>query len=173
VVKRRSFYRPAQPAVVDTVSTAIKRAQALSPEHVLMQRAITETALDNLRQGHDCAAAWRSLVDAANMSTTLAGMGLGGGAEAQRVVRDAIAALAAVQQRQAAGGSWTLYATELDALHWLLRLHNTAQLPACSYGEFHRAMHVTNERVKQARAGNAAPGTTVVVGDLAGQPLGA
>ena len=56
-------------------------------------------------------------------------------------------------------------------MHWLARLHCTVQLPACSYGEFERAMHTTNRRINQALAGNASPGTTLVVGDVAGQAL--
>ena len=157
---------------VDTVQTAITRARALSADHVAMQANIMDAALAGFRSGVDCPGNWRQLVDAANMARTLAEMRLGGGPEALRVVDDATQALAAVHQRQAAGGSWTMYAAELDALHWLLRLHCTVQLPACSYGEFHRAMHTTNNRLRQAKAGNAAPGTTVVVGDLAGQQLG-
>jgi hypothetical protein len=65
-------------------------------------------------------------------------MGICSGQQAEAVVHNAQAALAAVQQRHAGGGSWTLYPAELDALHWLAALH-AKQLAECDYSEFERA----------------------------------
>ncbi|MBL8350499.1 MAG: hypothetical protein JNL87_09300 [Burkholderiaceae bacterium] len=150
------------------MAIAAARARRLSDADVKQQRAIVETALGEFSRGIRCAFHWNSLADVANVAQTLAGMGLGSGREADAVTGAAQGALQAVHQRQAAGGSWTLYATELDALTWLVRLHTTVQLPACSYGEFDEAFRATHRRLRQTLAGNASPGAVLVAGDLAG-----
>jgi hypothetical protein len=168
-MSRRGRTRTRRAPAVDNMAIAKARAELLSHEHVAMQRAIVERALDKFSKGIDCAFHWNSLADTANVAQTLAGMRLGGGLQAEQVIESAQLALQAVKQRHARRGTWTLYADELDALTWLVRLHTTAQLPACSYGEFDDAFQATHRRLRQALAGNASPGAVVVVGDLAGQ----
>lgn len=130
------------------------------------QRQRMELALREFCRGEHCSAHWCSLADAANMAETLAEMGLGCGPEAERVINTAQKALHDVHQRHAARSTWTLYADEIDALHWLARLHCTAQLPACSFGEFSDAFNRTQNRLRQALAGNAPAGALVVAGGI-------
>jgi hypothetical protein len=153
----------------DNMALARARVERLSDEHVTMQRGLIETAFDRFRKGIDCEFHWCSLADTAEVSQTLAGMGLGSGPEADRIIGDAKMALQAVKQRKAERGTWTLYPAEIEALDWLITLHGSTQLPACSYGEFDEAFHATHRRLRQALAGNAAPGKVVVVGDM-GRP---
>ena len=76
-------------------------------------------------------------------------------------------ALHDVHVRHSTRGTWTLYPAELQALDWLVWLHGTVQLPACSYGEFSDALDRTRNRVQQALAGNAPRGALVIDGGIA------
>ncbi len=160
----RRHATPARRVITNTMQVAMGNAQALAPSDVAAQTAIVRTALDSLRKGQHCDQHWRSLADTANMAETLCTMGLGSGPQAEQAINAAQAALAAVWQRHSARGSWTLYPAEIQALEWLPAIH-AVQLAACSYGEFERAFHSTSQRIAQARAGNAGPGT-VVLGDM-------
>ena len=51
-----------------------------------------------------------------------------------------------------------------------MRLHCTAQLPACSYGELGDAMAATRNRMQQALAGNAPRGALVIDGGMGTSP---
>lgn len=158
-------HKPRRPGrvVLNTMAVATAGARCLSDTDVQRQMAIMDQALAEFCRGQNCVLHWASLADGANMAETLASMGLGGGADAEHVVEAAQAALAEVRGRQQVRGTWTLYADEIDALGWLLRLF-AVQLAACSYTEFERAYRRTQQRLAQALAGNAAPGVVVVHG---------
>lgn len=164
-MKPRKKYRP-RPVHANAVEIAINGARKLSYQDVERQRGIVCHALIEFTAGRDCAQHWRSLADTANMAETFVGMGICSGTQAEEVVERAQAALAAVQQRHAARGTWTLYGAEIDALQWLAALH-LKQLAECSYAEFERAFHTTRERIAQAIAGNAPKGAVVIRGDIA------
>ena len=163
--KPRRSYRPGQ-THINATQIALTRVSKLSRADVMGQHKLQTRALDEFMAAQHCAAHWRTMADAANMAETLAQMGICSGADAQQIITDAQAALAAVHDRHTARKSWTLYAAEVDALRWLLALHGR-QLAECSYGEFDSAFRRTTNRLAQARAGNAAAGAVVVVGDLA------
>jgi hypothetical protein len=162
---RRKAYRQ-RPVHANATLVAINAARKLSTADVGMQVAIMHTSLLHLQTGQDAAKHWRSMADAANVAETFAAMGLGAGAEADHVIDTAQRLLADIQLRHRARGTWALYASEIDALRWLISLH-TQQLKACSYGEFERAITTTHNRLAQARAGNAPAGAIVITGDLA------
>lgn len=168
--RRARKYNP-RPVYANAVQIAMGRARRLTDADVAGQRLVVQTALAQFCQGIDCDRNWCNLADTANMAETLAAMGLGGGDDADRVIRDAQTALHDVHQRHSTRGSWTLYADEIDALHWLVRLHCTAQLPACSYGELATAMDRTQNRLRQALAGNAPRGALVIDGGMSGASL--
>lgn len=171
-MSRRARKRAERPVYVNAVQRAIDRAQRLSDTDAAGQRVLVETALQQFVQGIDCARHWASLADTANMAETLAGMGLGSGPHADELIARGQQALADVHRRHAARGSWTLYAHEIDALHWLVALHCRTQLPATSYGELDTALDRTRNRIAQALAGNAAPGTHVLGGNFNQPPPG-
>lgn len=150
---------------VNAIDIAINGARKLSREDVDGQHALMQRAQREFACGVDCERHWNSLADTANMAETLAGMGLGAGAEADEVIGRAQKALHDVHKRHGKRGVWTLYSDEIDALSWLVHLHHV-QLGACSYSEFARAFDTTRERMTQARAGNAPAGALVVVGQL-------
>lgn len=158
--------RTPRPAAVNTMQMAATRAARLSAADVHLQMAIIRRALAEFSTGQRCLDHWRSLADTANMAETLAGMGLGSGPEADRAIHAAQAALHQVHQRHTQRGTWALRAAELEALHWLVQLHEV-QLTACSYGELDAALRRTAHRIAQARSGNASRDAIVVVGDMA------
>jgi hypothetical protein len=108
------------------------------------------------------------LADASNVAETLAGMGLGGGDDANDIITAAQAALHAVHVRHQQRNSWALRGLELQAVDWLLWLHCHIQLPACSYGELSDALDRTRNRLQQALAGNAPRNALVIDGGIAG-----
>lgn len=152
-------------SALNAVQIAINGARRLSDADVQGHMALIERAEREFAQGIDCARHWASLADTANMAETFAAMGIGSGAQADDVIERAQRALSEVHQRHAIRGTWTLYADEIDAIHWLVRLH-AVQLGACSYREFATAMDRTQQRLAQARAGNAPAGAIVVVGQM-------
>ena len=160
--------KPRRPGRINLHSmfAAISRAQKLSAEDVSQQVQIMRGALTDLQTSQQPARAWRSLADAANMAETLEGMGLGSGPQAQQVIQDAQAALAAVWERGNGRGSWAMRFNESDSISWLIALH-AVQLGASSYGAFEDALRDTHNRVAQARAGNAPAGAIVITGDIA------
>lgn len=169
-MSRRARKHQPGPVYANAVQIAISRARRLSAEDVAGQTQLLQHALAEFCRGHHCDAHWCALADAANTAETLAGMGLGAGDDAERVIRDAQAALHDVHQRHTTRGTWTLYADEIDALTWLVRLHCQAQLPACSYGELGTALDRTRNRLQQALAGNAPRGALVIDGGMGKAP---
>ena len=167
-MSRRARTRMLHPrrVAINAIEIAINRARKLDPADVQRQHAIMRTALTEFCRGNHCEAHWLSLADTANMAETMAGMRLGYGPEADRVIQDAQRALHDVHQRHAERGTWTLYADEIDALHWLVALHCTVQLTACSFGEFEEAFTRTQNRMRQALAGNAPAGALVITGGI-------
>ncbi len=162
--KPRKAYRPA-PVHANIVQRAIGGAGLIHPGEVAAQCQRIQHALQQFSAGQQCPQHWRSLADVANMAETLAAMRLGAGPQAEAVIQQAQQALADVWRRHAQRGSWTLYPAELEALHWLLRLHQT-QMAVCSYTEFEEAFQRTTRRIAQARAGNAPPTAHVIQGDI-------
>ncbi len=164
-MSRRARIRQQRPVYVNAVQIAISRAQRLSDSDVAGQAALMQHALVELIAGANCSTHWRSLADTANMAETLAAMGLGCGPDADQIIEQGQQALADAWRRHAERSTWTLYPAEIEALRWLVRLHCHTQLPACSYGELETALERTGNRIAQARAGNAAPGTVVLAGN--------
>lgn len=162
---RSRMHHPRRVAI-NAIEIAINRARKLDQADVQRQHAIMRTALAEFCRGQHCQTHWLSLADTANMAETMAAMRLGYGPEADRVIGDAQRALHDVHERHATRGTWTLYADEIDALHWLVALHCTVQLAACSYGEFEDAFHRTQNRLRQALAGNAPAGALVITGAI-------
>ena len=168
-MSKRDTHHRRRPGVVaiNTMQIAASGARKLSDTDVQQQVTLMRRALDEFIVGQHCEQHWRSLADTANMAETLAGMGLGSGDDAERVIDQAQRALHDAHKRHAQRGSWTLWADEIDALRWLLSLH-AVQLEACSYREFERAYRSTAQRMAQALAGNAAPGVMVIDGGIGG-----
>ena len=159
-----------RPVYLNALQRAIVGSAKLLPAEVQRQRTASAHALEQLMLGRDCLTAWRSLADTANMAESLAAIGVGCGPEAGQVIADAQEALAYVMQEREARGTWALHASEREEvrgrLGWLISLHVT-QLQNCSHTMFERAYQATQQRVAQARAGNAAAGTIVIEGEIA------
>lgn len=162
----RKAYRPRQAPLVNPVHRAMTGVRLLEASDVQGQINLARRALAELGRGHDVMQHWRSLADTDNMAESLAALGIGSGADAQRVISTAQRALADIAGRLQHSSTRALYHHEVDALQWLISLHAT-QLQACSYAEFERAFLNTRQRLQQARAGNAPRDAVVVIGDMA------
>lgn len=170
-MSRKRGRRFERSAAHSTLQRTLAQVRLLSRTDVATQVSTITRAQAEFARGQNCAAHWLSLADTANMAETFAAMGLGAGDDADEVISRAQQALHDVHQRHAHRGTWTLYADEIDALHWLVRLHQV-QLSSCTFGEFERAMAATERRLDQARRGNAPAGALVVVGQISAQPGG-
>lgn len=160
-MSRRARRRAAGHVALNAVEIAVNRARKLDAADVTGQMTIVRHALAEFCRGNDCAMHWDNLAVTGNVAEILADAGIGSGDEAENVISKAQQALHDVRIRQVQRGTWTLYADEIDALHWLVQLH-AVQLAACSYGEFSDALARLQTRQQQARAGNAPAGALVI-----------
>lgn len=164
---RRKAARVKRDCYVNAHQLAINRARVLNAKDVAMHSQVVDDAVREFCCGIRCAQRWRDLADISNMAESLAALRIGSGDQADQVIQSAQQTLAAVHQRQATKGTWTLYADEMDHLYWLAALHKK-QIEVCSYGEFEDALQATQRRLQQARAGNAPRGAVIVEGLVGG-----
>ena len=150
-----------RPVYINATAMAIESARKLRPEARTELQHIISVAFDEFRAGRDCANHWRTMADALNTAEMLSKAGIASDAESKARIDDAMRVLAAVHERQAERGSWTLRGPELQALDdglWVARV----QLEHCSLGEFERARKQVAQRIRHARAGNVPEGAHVV-----------
>lgn len=150
-----------RPVYINATAMAIESARKLRPEARTELQHIISGAFDEFRAGRDCANHWRTMADALNTAEMLSKAGIASDAESKARIDDAMRVLAAVHERQAERGSWTLRGPELQALDdglWVARV----QLEHCSLGEFERARKQVAQRIRHARAGNVPEGAHVV-----------
>lgn len=153
-----------RPVYINATAMAIESARKLRPEARTELQHIISGAFDEFRAGRDCANHWRTMADALNTAEMLSKAGIASDAESKARIDDAMRVLAAVHERQAERGSWTLRGPELQALDdglWVARV----QLAHCSLGEFERARKQVAQRIRHARAGNVPAGAHVVGSD--------
>lgn len=160
--KPRKAYRP-KPVFADPVESVIAHAGKLPRGERLKLQVPMENAFVALRAGGHDSAPWCNLADAMNVAEELALRGIA--SDRLPEIRAAQAALHAVHQRQAAGGSWTLRGSEIAAIEFGVDLHRI-QLHHCSQGELAASIEAVQRRMSQALAGNASPTALVCVGPL-------
>ena len=125
---------------------------------------------DAFRTGRATAQHWCDLADAMKVAGELASRQIVSN-HADKF-RAACAALGQVHQRQAAGGSYTLYPAELCALDDAVWLHQL-QLQHCGQSEMQHSIAAVTRRARQAlagNAGNASPATMVCAPGWLGRP---
>lgn len=162
----RKAYRPHQRHLVNPIQRAMTGVRLLERSDAVGQIKLATRALAELKLAVNTGQAWRSLADTANMAESLCTLGIGSGTDARRVIHAAQLALHDIAQRMQQATTKALHHHEIEALEWLIRLHDL-QLQSCSYSEFERAFVTTKDRLEQARAGNAPADAVVVVGDMA------
>lgn len=157
--------RQPRPVHLNIIQRAITGASKLPAVDVARVKASMHNALETFGRGHQCALHWASMADALNVAEQLAQRGICSDDASHDRIQAGQQALAAVHQRHAAGGSWTLYAAERTALDDALWLHGV-QLDHCSFTEYEGAITDVQNRVRQALAGNAPRGCMVLQGEL-------
>jgi len=155
------------PRPVDPLATwrAFKGNTVIEREHVEAQRRIVDHAVDEFSRGHDCAQHWVSMADAFNVAESLAEIGICSDADSRERIAHAQRVLGEVHLRHKARASWTLHAAELEALRLAAWIHHI-QLRHATQSEFERAYRATEQRIAQARAGNAPTGAIVIEGAI-------
>lgn len=163
----RSQYRRVQRPVYSNAHTiAIKGTGTLDRADVDGMWRLFDRAVNEFSCGKNCPDHWRSLADAMNLAETMAtDFPLASDDESRARIASAQKVLADVFNRYQLRKSWTLHAAELEALRVGVLIHDT-QLRHCSHSEFAKAFDRTKERLTQAQAGNTAPGTIVIRGQL-------
>lgn len=159
---RERAYRPG-PVHLNSVERAISGARKLPPSDVATVKDGMTRALLCFGRGEDCHQHWMHMADALNVAESLAIGGICSDEGSLTKILAGQAALAAVLSRQRAGGSWTLYGAERQALDDALWLHGV-QLDHASFSEYEAAVNRTIHRIQQAKAGNAGRGVVVVDG---------
>jgi hypothetical protein len=168
-------------AYVNVVERAILRTRPLTDEQVRSMRDPAQAAVAAFVHGNapwrenadvppdeDMLMHWRNLADILNHARTFADMRLGSGEEVDRLLAEAGEVIGAILSRRDAAlatdgrSVWSCTTDEHETLCWLVHLHFEVQCRACSLGEFERAYNRTRERIRQAIAGNASPGTVIV-----------
>jgi hypothetical protein len=144
---------------------AFKGSNPIAAADVEAHRNLVDNAITEFARGADCAKHWVSMADVFNVAESLCNEHLCSDAESRERIAHAQRVLAEVQQRHKLRGSWTLHASELETLREAAWVHHI-QLRFATNAEFERAYQATVERVAQARAGNAAPGTIVIEGQI-------
>ena len=154
---------------LNSLQMAIHNSGLLPASDVTGQMQLLREHLVHLLSGQPSArVSWMSMADAANMAETLAGMRIGGGEEAERVIREAQESLAEAWQTAEKRGTWAMSAQARqmlqERLEWLLQLHEV-QMRAVSIREYSRAFERTRARMAAARRGQVGRGV-VVVGEM-------
>lgn len=155
----RKAYRPGR---IDSnpVDLALSRAAKLDGQQVpsLLQRLADD--VQRFRLGQGSAPVWAALADALNVAEALAALGIA--SDHEDTFAKGQAALAAVHGRAwGATRSWTLRGPELQAIDDAIFVHGV-QLQHCSQGELLEAVQRVERRTRQALAGNASSGVTVL-----------
>lgn len=154
-----------KPRYVNALQIAIANASKLSEQEQKELLAIARTAYDDFRKGIDCVTNWGRMVDLFNISRELCGMGLCSLEDNREMVERAFSALEAALHRFEHLGTWTLKSFEMqhiDDAIFILRV----QVEHASRGEITRANKIVAEKSRQAIAGNAGKGTTVIAAPL-------
>lgn len=164
--RRVSFRTPDEASTVLPLQIAMNRAALLLPHEQEEVFKPTREAFEQFRLGHGNEARCAQLVDAMKISAELACRQIA--SDHKRTFAEALEVLADVINRHARTGSWTLKGTEIGSLELAVLVHHI-QLQKCSRGELSTSVSRVIEQVRQALAGNVAPGVQVYpVGLLGG-----
>jgi len=152
---------------IDPLATwkAMTGQAMIDRHHVELVQSQLDAAIRDFSCGRDCLANWKLIADALNVSESLSDLRICSDTESRACIAKAHQVLSAVHQRHQTRASWTLHAAELNDLQLAAWIHHI-QLKHATQSEFERACANTVERVKQALAGNAGPGTIVIEGDM-------
>ncbi len=143
----------------DPIDLAISRATVLTIGQRTLLTAPMHKSLEAFRTGKATRHDWANLADAMNVAEQLSALHIA--SDHGETWERAQATLAAVHDRVAAGGSFTLRGPELSALDDAVFVHGV-QLEHCSQAELEQAILRVKRRVEGALQGNVGPGTRVL-----------
>lgn len=158
--KRLANIRPSQRAkevkvLLNPVDTAISRAATPPLAEQQRVRKACLASFDIMRQGKMTKQEWFDLAEALNLAHQLARMGIC--SNHVDTIASAMEVMMAVQKRVKAGGNWTCYAQELDAVDLALKIYEI-QMNRASVNEILEAGKRHENVVKGAMAGSPGKG---------------
>lgn len=140
---------------------AMNAVTRLTPAEVEQGAGAAERAFDALEIGDDPAFQWAVMADTFNVAEALADERICSDVASREAIAAARLALARLHRQQRVLGSWALWPEDREALRAGIELHRL-QLSVCDYAEYRRAIEGVIRRMRGARAGNVAPGTTIL-----------
>lgn len=156
----RKRYKP-RPVLVNANARAMNAVTKLTPDEIVQAQGPLDEALAILEAGDGQAEHWAIVVDAMNVSEALAAERICSDEASRQTIASAQRALSRLHKQHAVLGSWALWDEDREALAAGVELHRL-QLNLCDYAEYRRAVDGVIRRMQGARAGNVAPGTTVL-----------
>lgn len=149
-MRKRSRYRP-RGVILDTVAHVIAGVSTVAShrDQLMLLKIRNHDALLALTQGRATRADMDVLIAAVNMTEALATQGAGRDYSAE--IRAGQDALLAVGQRGVGVGRFVGTAQQLDAVRFIIELHD-AQLDVVTVGDLDRAVRHVNEVIANKRA---------------------
>lgn len=147
--------------MLDATQRALTSCRKLPDDAVHRLRKRAGQALLNLQHGEEPEQHWRELADLLNLARALSECGILSDAESREVIELGHDVLGIVWQRRKAAGVWAMNDGELASLNEALWRY-CQQIALCSQREYREAYRRTERRIRQAIAGNAAPGTEII-----------
>lgn len=156
--KPRKKYRP-KPVLVNAAARAMNAVTRLTASEIAQAQDPLDAAFDNFDA--DPVNHWAIMADAMNVAEALAAERICSDVASVETIAKAQTALARLHKQNAVLGVWSMWDEDREALAAGIELHRL-QLSICDYAEYRRAIDGVIRRMKGARAGNAAPGTTIL-----------
>lgn len=156
----RKAYRP-RPVLANAATRAMNTCTRLTADEVAQAQDPLDEAFDSLDAGTGSAEQWAIVVDAMNVAEALAAERICSDEASRQTIAAAQQALARLHRQHQVLGSWVLWPEDRVALADGVELHRL-QLSLCAYSEYRRAIDGVIRRMRGARAGNVAPGTTIL-----------
>lgn len=158
--KPRKAYRP-RPVLANAAARAMNAVTRLTDDEIEQAQGPLVAAFAKLVNCVGNADDWAIVVDAMNVAEALAAERICSDEASRQTIIEAQRALARLHRQHQVLGSWVLWPEDHAALLAGVDLHRL-QLSVCDYAEYRLAIDSVIRRMKGARAGNVAPGTTIL-----------
>lgn len=160
--------RQERATVTNAFAIAANAVRRLSAADVANAQAPMDEAFAAFDAGTgDMAEHWAIMAESMNMAEALAAERICSDLASRQTIAEAQGALARLHHQHRVLGAWVMWPEDREALAAGAELHRL-QLSLCSYAELCRALDRVKARMQGARAGNVAPGTTVLEGPIHG-----
>lgn len=156
----RKAYR-ARPVNAAAHLRAMNAVTTLSPEEIEQGAAAVEKALQSFIDGVEPAFHWAVMVDALSVAEQLSNEGICSDQASREKIARGQKMLERLHSLLSLGGGTRMPEFIRSQLADAIEMHRI-QLTLCDYSEYRRAIETVIRRMKAARAGSVAKGTTIL-----------